>query len=75
MQDDLEDFLARAAKRRADKANRQRGEEIRSESRRIKQEIRSQYSDSRSERVVNVDDYEEEVFEAELVGEDLAQAE
>ena len=36
MQDDLEDFLARAAKRRADKANRQRGEEIRSESRRIK---------------------------------------
>lgn len=75
MQDDLEDFLARAAKRRADKANRQRGEEIRSESRRINQEIRSQYSDSRSERVVKVDDYEEEIFEAELVGEDLAQAE
>lgn len=74
MQDDLEDFLARAAKRRADKANRQRGEEIRSESRRINQEIQSQYSDSRSERVVKVDDYEEEIFEAELVGEDLAQA-
>ena len=75
MQDDLEDFLARAAKRRADKANRRRGEEIRSESRRINQEIQSQYSDSRSERVVKVDDYEEEIFEAELVGEDLDQAE
>jgi hypothetical protein len=66
MSDDLGDFLARAAQRRAEKANQQRGEQTRRESQKALQEVQSQYSDRRRERLVLLEE-DEEVVEDEVV--------
>jgi len=74
MSGDLEDFLARAAKRRAEKANQQREQEVRGQTQRTRAAVQSQYSDRKTERVVRLDD-DDEILEAEIVAEvDLGNA-
>ena len=76
MSGNLEDFLARAAKLRAQKADLQRDEQVQSNAQRDYQEIQSQYSDRRRERVVlltdDYDDYDDEVVEAKIVDDAIA---
>jgi len=74
MSGDLEDFLARAARRRAEKAEVQRGQQVQSESRRNFQEVQSQYSDRRRERVVLLTDDDDDIVEAEIVDDAIMDA-
>jgi len=69
MSDDLEDFLARAAKRRAEKASQQREQELRGQTQRSRTAVQSQYSNRKTERLVRLDDDEDEILEAEIVAE------
>jgi len=74
MSDDLQDFLARAAKRRAEKAQQERGEKARSETRQARADVNSQYSDRRRERVIRLEEDEEEVVDAIMVDEPVLEA-
>jgi len=69
MSGDLEDFLARAAKRRAEKASQQREQEVRGQTQRSRTAVQSQYSNRKTERLVRLDDDEDEILEAEIVAE------
>lgn len=74
MSDDLQDFLARAAKRRAEKAQEERGEKARSETRQARADVNSQYSDRRRERVIRLEEDEAEVVDAIMVDEPVLEA-
>lgn len=69
MSGDLEDFLARAAKRRAEKASQQREQEVRGQTQRSRTAVQSQYSNRKTERLVRLDDDDDEILEAEIVAE------